>query len=354
MRVFKVVLLAVPFLLLASSIVLAGQVANYELQNSLASSDGNSASLVDLGTGSFVTDTVAGQQCTVFDFAEQTGLSLDIAGLFETSAYSFVAMMRFSETSSYAKILDVRNRNLDEGLYAYQSGLIYYDYSNNNLDQLSNDVWAQVVLAYDGSTLRGYVDGVEAFAVADSSNVGGIGSSNLFFFRDDQDTSDGENSAGRVANIQLYDHALSAQEVAALAFNCADNGPGTPLADQTITNFTATPSTGMVGGSSALSATASSGLSVTYGSNTPTVCTVAGSTVSHIAVGTCTVTADQAGDASFNPAPRVLLNIQVEDEVVAPPPAPSEPIPTVSAWGKIGMIFILMLAGIGYTRKSQL
>jgi len=47
----------------------------------------------------------------------------------------------------------------------------------------------------------------------------------------------------------------------------------------------------------------------------------------------------------------VLLNIQVEDEVVAPPPAPSEPIPTVSAWGKVGMIFILMLAGIGYTRR---
>jgi len=143
MRVFKAVLLAVPLLLLASSMVLAGQVANYELQNSLASSDGNSASLVDLGTGSFVTDTVAGQQCTVFDFAEQTGLSLDITGLFGSSAYSFVAMMRFSETSNYAKILDVRNRNIDEGLYAYQSGLVYYDYSNNNLTARCVDMWME-------------------------------------------------------------------------------------------------------------------------------------------------------------------------------------------------------------------
>lgn len=85
----------------------------------------------------------------------------------------------------------------------------------------------------------------------------------------------------------------------------------TDTADQTITGFTATPPSGVVGGSSALSATASSGLAVTFGSNTPAVCTVAGSTVSYLLVGTCTVTADQAGDANFNPAPQVTLNIGV-------------------------------------------
>lgn len=82
-------------------------------------------------------------------------------------------------------------------------------------------------------------------------------------------------------------------------------------ADQTITGFTATPSNGAVGGSSTLSATASSGLSVTFGSSTLTICTVTGSTVSYLAVGTCTVTADQTGNASFNPAPQVTLDIGV-------------------------------------------
>jgi len=261
MHIKNAILLVIPFLLFTSSMTWAGQVANYEFQSSLASSDGNTASLVDLGSGTFVTDSVLGQECTVLNFAEQTGLSLDVTGLFGSSAYSFVAMMRFAETYEYAKILDIQDRVEDEGLYAYEYGLLFYDYSNNGLDQLSNDIWAQVVFAYDGSILRGYVNGVEAFAETDTYNDGEITSNTLFFFRDDLDTSDSENSAGRVANIQLYDHALSAQEIGAITFNCGNNGPGLSLPTQAVA------------------------------------------------------------------------------------------IPTVSAWGKIGIIFVLMLAGIGYARR---
>ena len=102
------------------------------------------------------------------------------------------------------------------------------------------------------------MNGVEAFAETDTDGIGGITSNTLFFFRDDLDTSDGENSAGRVANIQLYDHALSAQEIAGIAFDCGNNGTG---------------------------------------------------------------------------------------------PTEAVSVPTISAWGKIGIIFILMLAGIGYARR---
>jgi hypothetical protein len=96
----------------------------------------------------------------------------------------------------------------------------------------------------------------------------------------------------------------------------------TSKADQTIVGFAADPNAGVAGGSSTLSATVEStptpvptavdsGLDATYGSSTPTICTVAGSTVTYIAVGTCTVTADQAGDANYNPAPQVTLDIVV-------------------------------------------
>lgn len=53
----------------------------------------------------------------------------------------------------------------------------------------------------------------------------------------------------------------------------------------------------------AISATSSSGLSVSFTASGS--CTVAGTTVSLTAVGACTITADQRGDASFNPAPSV-------------------------------------------------
>ena len=82
-------------------------------------------------------------------------------------------------------------------------------------------------------------------------------------------------------------------------------------ADQTITGFAADPATGVVDGSSALSATASSGLAVTFGSSTEAVCTVAGSTVTYLMAGTCTVTANQAGDDDYNAAPQVTTDIAV-------------------------------------------
>ena len=60
-----------------------------------------------------------------------------------------------------------------------------------------------------------------------------------------------------------------------------------------------------------MSATATSGLTVAFTSLTTGVCTVAGSTVSFGGVGTCTVAADQAGNASFLPAPQVTQSFAV-------------------------------------------
>jgi hypothetical protein len=52
----------------------------------------------------------------------------------------------------------------------------------------------------------------------------------------------------------------------------------------------------------ALSATASSGLEVTFKSTTPTVCTVSGDTASLLIPGACTIEASQAGNESFESA----------------------------------------------------
>ena len=51
-----------------------------------------------------------------------------------------------------------------------------------------------------------------------------------------------------------------------------------------------------------LSATATSGLTVSFSSLTPAVCTVAGTTLTPVSVGTCTVTASQPGSSIYAPA----------------------------------------------------
>ncbi|KAB2896781.1 MAG: hypothetical protein F9K31_12895 [Dokdonella sp.] len=91
-------------------------------------------------------------------------------------------------------------------------------------------------------------------------------------------------------------------------------------ATQTITDFTSDPPTPVfiLNGTFTLSAVGgASGNPVVFGSLTPALCTVSGNTVTMLAVGTCTLTADQAGNANFEPAAQVTLDV-----VLAPAPAP--------------------------------
>jgi len=83
-------------------------------------------------------------------------------------------------------------------------------------------------------------------------------------------------------------------------------------AEQAITNFTSTPAAPLFhpGGTFSVSATmGASGNPLTFASTTTGVCTVAGSTVTMLAPGTCTLTADEAGDTNYNDAPTVTLDV---------------------------------------------
>ena len=60
-----------------------------------------------------------------------------------------------------------------------------------------------------------------------------------------------------------------------------------------------------------VSATASSGLTVSFNSRTPHVCTVSGTTVTFVTTGTCTIQATQAGNADYAAASPVNDTFQV-------------------------------------------
>lgn len=84
--------------------------------------------------------------------------------------------------------------------------------------------------------------------------------------------------------------------------------------EQTITFVSTPPSSAAVGGPGyAVSATASSGLTVSLSIDPSSagVCTLAGAAVSFQAVGVCVIDADQAGDATYAPAPRVQQSVTV-------------------------------------------
>jgi len=84
--------------------------------------------------------------------------------------------------------------------------------------------------------------------------------------------------------------------------------------DQTITFTSTAPAGAKVGGPTyTVTATASSGLTValTIDASASSVCSISGSTVSFIGMGTCVIDANQAGDANYNAAPQVQQSFAV-------------------------------------------
>jgi hypothetical protein len=93
-------------------------------------------------------------------------------------------------------------------------------------------------------------------------------------------------------------------------------------------------------------ATASSGLPVSYSSLTPGVCTIAGSSVTLVAAGSCTLAADQAGDATYAPAAQVTQNI-----AIAGPASGVDPVPTLSEWALMVLASLMLAIGIPFARR---
>lgn len=75
--------------------------------------------------------------------------------------------------------------------------------------------------------------------------------------------------------------------------------------------FAAVPAQVMGASPFTVSATASSGLTVSFDSSTPSVCTVSGNTVTLLAVGMCMIGAHQAGDPVYAAAPDAVQSFSV-------------------------------------------
>lgn len=85
---------------------------------------------------------------------------------------------------------------------------------------------------------------------------------------------------------------------------------GGGLQNQTIT-FPAIPTKALGNPDFSPGATASSGLAVSYSSSNPAVATIIGGNIHLVGIGTSVITASQAGNASYNPAPDVTQTLSV-------------------------------------------
>ncbi|MFO1201436.1 MAG: Ig-like domain-containing protein [Tabrizicola sp.] len=113
--------------------------------------------------------------------------------------------------------------------------------------------------------------------------------------------------AGGTCTINANQAGNASYSAAPQVSQSFDIGP----ADQTISFTDPADTTFVANGPVALSATATSGLTVSFASTSPAICSVSGSNAVMLAAGTCTITADQAGNASYNPAPQVSQSFAI-------------------------------------------
>jgi PKD repeat protein len=180
----------------------------------------------------------------------------------------------------------------------------------------------------------------------------------------------GDGSAAATGEQQA--HAYAAAGTYLVTLMVTDSTGQTASVSHTLTvgkssqaiTFTSTaPSNAVVGGPPyAVAAAASSGLPPSFSSATPPVCAVSGSTVSFIGTGACTIDANQAGNAQYDPAPQAQQSFAVGAKATATaasitlPPGPAFPPAPNSNFGvlsakvnrKTGAItFTGSLAGAG-------
>jgi hypothetical protein len=98
--------------------------------------------------------------------------------------------------------------------------------------------------------------------------------------------------ANQAGNADYLDAAQMQQQITISKLN------------QSITFTSTQPANAKFGGSYSVSATAISGLPVSFGTSTPGVCTASGATITFVGTGNCIVTADQAGNGTYNAAPQ--------------------------------------------------
>jgi len=216
-------------LMLAVGVLAAGRpaapatlVADYGFQGTLASSVGSPPDLTGLGPGtnSFVADTVDGESRTVLVFPQDNGVSLSpTTGVIPNDRFAIVILFRLDTVTGYRRVLDFKNGQDDCGLYLLD-GTLHFFCDSSGTSVITPGTYVQVVLTRDGSAnVVGYVDGTQELTFNDSLGDGVIDANNtLRFFRDNECVvpTCGEDSAGAVARIRLYDDALTAAEVAAL------------------------------------------------------------------------------------------------------------------------------------------
>jgi hypothetical protein len=265
----------------------------------LGNGDGSFAAKTDYATGSFPISVAVGDLNGDGkpDLAVASAGSNGVSVLLGNGDGSFAAKVDYAPGSFSVAVGDLNGDGKPDLALANPS-------SNGASVLLGNNTADQ--------TITFTAPGDRAFGSADF-DPGATASSDLLVTYSSQTTSVCTIASGKVHMIAVGECKVTAEQPGDANYNTAtavQQHFQVTTADQTIT-FTAPADRAFGSADFDPGATASSGLPVTYSSQTTSVCTIASGKVHMIAVGECKVTAEQPGDANYTAATAVQQHFQV-------------------------------------------
>jgi hypothetical protein len=217
--------------LLAQSAAAANPVADYRFQDSFSSSVPGANDMQTAGTGDkFVTETVGCSPQRVLSFPQGSGVQVTNPNP-EDGNYSIVADFRLSDLSGYRRIFDPSGYSsttfgLDNGLYERDGALVIWDGSEPGNPftgapgALQPNIYKEVAFTFSGkknSQEPGYVNGVKSLSSYVPADSDSLYAHIMRFFKDnDPPGASGENSAGAVSRIRIYNGVMTPDEVASV------------------------------------------------------------------------------------------------------------------------------------------
>ncbi len=197
----------------------AGLVADYRFAGNLESSVPGAPKAFSNFTLPFGTEAVAGCRRQALSFPMSEGLAIHTDYLPDKAIYTIIAQVRFETVTSYVRVINwFPSFGNDNGLYLLDGQLDFFDGADHTgTATVAPGQFAEFAVTRDASKLvTGYVNGIQQFTLTDSANnaVSPHPAGNVFFFQDnDTGGHPGEEAAGTVARIRLYDSALPAAEI---------------------------------------------------------------------------------------------------------------------------------------------
>ena len=162
----------------------------------------------------------AGGTLAPYGYYFSAGRGLSVTGAVASAGnYSIEMFFSLDDVSDYLKLIDFKDRSLDQGIYNHSGVLEIYNLGGGQNQSFFAGQMTHLVLTRDSGNNRvtGYIDGVQQFFFVDAAQLSAFTAPNriMQFLRDDIESVI-ENPSGYIDYIRTYNGPLTAAEVTAL------------------------------------------------------------------------------------------------------------------------------------------